>query len=91
MSDCNDGTDESSPPELQGYLILSETESQCGSKCKLGPTLRSSSSESRRYWTQYTSQAKDIKAFDLKSTIAMHIKCIINQNLPSFSDTRLLP
>ena len=59
VSDCNDGTDESSPPELQGYLILSETESQCGSKCKLGPTLRSSSSESRRYWTQYTSQAKD--------------------------------
>lgn len=61
VSNCNDGTDESSPPELQGYLILSETETKCGSKCNNDPTLRSSTSKSlRSYWTLYTSQAIDI-------------------------------
>ena len=61
VSNCNDGTDESSPSELQGYLILSETETKCGSKCNNDPTLRSSTSKSlRSYWTLYTSQAIDI-------------------------------
>ena len=64
VSDCNDGTDESSPSELQGYLILSETETKCGSKCNNDPTLRSSTSKSIRYfWTVYTSQAIDIVEF----------------------------
>ena len=72
VSDCNDRTDESVPSQLQGYLVLSETETQCGSKCDLDSTLRSSSSERPRYfWTYFQSQAIDIEDFSFKSIIAM--------------------
>lgn len=75
VSNCNDGTDESSPPELQGYLILSETETKCGSKCNNDPTLRSSTSKSlRSYWTLYTSQAIDIVELCWKFIIAMQLR-----------------
>ena len=58
VDDCNDGTVESAPPGCAGALILSEEESQCGSKCDLVPQFRSSSlRNSKKWWTYFTRQA----------------------------------
>ena len=47
VSDCNDGTLESAPSECKGILVLSEEESQCGSKC-FRSNERSTSNENRQ-------------------------------------------
>ena len=57
VDDCNDGTVESAPPECQGALILSEEESQCGSKCNLAFKSRSSIRNRKKWWTYFTRQA----------------------------------
>ena len=60
VSDCNDGTLESAPSECKGVLILSKEESQCGSKCYVGPNERSTSNENRqKWWTLYTRRAPE--------------------------------
>ena len=80
VSNCNDGTDESSPSELQGYLILPETETKCGSKCDNDSTMRSSTSKGlRSFWTLYTSQAIDIVELCWKFIILMKLKYILMQ------------
>ena len=35
VDDCNDGTDESVPNECAGILMVPETETKCGSQCRL--------------------------------------------------------
>ena len=71
VSNCNDGTDEIMPSQLQGYLVLSETETQCGSNCNLNSSSRSfSSPQSVRYfWTQFTSQAIDSKVLPMALSV----------------------
>ena len=54
VDDCNDGTDESAPQDCQGGLILSETESQCGSKCN-------NTMHGRRWWTLFSSLALELE------------------------------
>ena len=51
VDDCNDGTVKSAPPECKGSLILSEEESQCGSKCD------SPIGNRKKWWTYFTRQA----------------------------------
>ena len=55
VDDCNDGPDESAPLDCKGALILSDIESQCGSKCKL--SIRSNSKTKKSWFTLWTSQA----------------------------------
>ena len=69
IDDCNDGTDESAPPDCQGVFILSETESQCGSKCN-------NKIRGRRWWTLFTSQAIKIESSE------WHNILVSNQNNP---------
>ena len=58
VDDCNDGTVESAPAECKGALILSEEESQCGSKCTLASQQSSSLIGNRKqWWTYFTRQA----------------------------------
>ena len=58
VSDCNDGTLKSARNVSMGALILSDEESQCGSKCCFGSNQRSSQNENRKkWWTLFTRQA----------------------------------
>ena len=62
VDDCNDGTVASAPPGCAGALILSEEESQCGSKCDLFPQFRSSSlGNTKKWWTYFTRPAFEYK------------------------------
>ena len=56
MDDCNDET-ERAPSECRDVLILSEEESQCGSKCKedTNEKLARSSQKRQKWWTLWTS------------------------------------
>ena len=86
IDDCNDGPDEDLDGQfLENFwdpaLILSEKESQCGSKCSFDPRLRSAPGKSKKWWTLWKSQAKERFSayFESKSSISFtqkitHIK-----------------
>ena len=64
IDDCNDEPDEDFNGQfLENFwdpaLILSEKESQCGSKCSFDPQLRSTPGKSKKWWTLWKSQAKE--------------------------------